>query len=114
MTLQVANHHFELEADFGLDPYVLPRFDGLVSQGPITRDLTDSLIEQHRKAGWPMTPDELQPRPYPFVPSMSWGKEFGGPEIRSQSKQPGDVDFQGCCGQGRRSSRTKLEICRLN
>lgn len=95
MTLQAANDHCELEVGFGLDPYVLPRFDWLVSQGRITRELADSLIEQRRKAGLPMTPEELQPRPDPLVSSMAWVKEFGGPEIRSQSEQRGDVFFQG-------------------
>lgn len=95
MTLDATNELSELEAGFGLDPYALPRFDWLISQGRITRELADSVIEQRRRAGLPMTPEELQPRPDPLVPSMTWVKEFGGPEIRSQSDNRGDVVFQG-------------------
>jgi hypothetical protein len=99
MTLEATNDLYEdrysIEAGFGLDPYVLPQFDWLVSQGRITRELADSVIEQRRQAGLPLTPEELQPRPDPLVPSMTWVKEFGGPEIRSQSEKRGDVVFQG-------------------
>lgn len=99
MTLEATNDLYEdrysLEAGFGLDPYVLPQFDWLVSQGRITREFADAVIAQRRQAGLPMTPEELQPRPDPLVPSMAWVKEFGGPEIRSQSEQSGNVVFLG-------------------
>lgn len=91
----VTNEDFELDLNFGLDPHVLPRFDLLVADGRITRDYADQVISARREAGLPMTPEELQPRPDPLVPSMTWVKEFGGPEIRSQSEQRGDVNFQG-------------------
>jgi hypothetical protein len=97
MTLEATNDldqdRYSLDAGFGLDPHVLPQFDWLVSQGRITREFADSVIAQRRQAGLPMTPEELQPRPDPLVPSMAWVKEFGGPEIRSQSEQRGNVFF---------------------
>ncbi len=99
MTLEATNDlnqdRYSLDVGFGLDPHVLPQFDWLVSQGRITREFADSVIEQRRQAGLPMTPEELQPRPDPLVPSMTWVKEFGGPEIRSQSEQSGNVFFLG-------------------
>lgn len=93
--INVSNEDFELDLNFGLDPHVLPQFDLLVADGRITREYADQVISARREAGLPMTPEELQPRPDPLVPSMTWVKEFGGPEIRSQSDNSGDVVFQG-------------------
>lgn len=90
----VTTENFEIDLDFGLDPYVLPRFDLLVADGRITREFADQVIAARREAGLPMTPGELQARPEPLVEALAWVKELGGPEIRASSQGEGSVSIQ--------------------
>jgi hypothetical protein len=96
MTMDYTAEHNEawLEADFGMDPHILPQFELLVAEGKITQEYADQVIAARRELGFAMSPGELKPRPLPLVTALTWVSKFGGPEIRALTKE-GLVEIEG-------------------